>query len=178
MRQSGERAPVVFPQTFPAPADFPAAARLLAPAARCDFRDVQKAVLPGSWTALDFWNAAMARPLPGMGLAFRLRDAISARFGVERIGGFSGARRDSVATGERLDFFLVEEAMPERLLLSVRDRHLDVLTCVTASPVAEGTEAAVTSSVVTHNLFGRLYMIPVGPAHRLLVRRMLSRLAG
>ncbi|MDA3888953.1 MAG: DUF2867 domain-containing protein [Allgaiera sp.] len=82
-----------------------------------------------------------------------------------------------VVAGEPLDFFLVEGATPERLLLSARDRHLDVLICVTASPVAGATEAAITSSVVTHNLFGRAYMLPVRPVHRILVRWMLSRLA-
>ncbi|MEM9855606.1 MAG: DUF2867 domain-containing protein [Pseudomonadota bacterium] len=35
----------------------------------------------------------------------------------------------------------------------------------------------MTSSVRTHNLFGRLYMIPVGVAHRWIVRGMLRKLA-
>lgn len=167
----------MFPQTFPAPADFASAARLLAPAERCDFLDIARATLPGTWSALDLWNGMMARPVPGLGLAFRLRDAISTCFGVQRIGGFSGERHEMVVAGEPLDFFMVEGATPERLLLSARDRHLDVLICVTASPVAGATEAAITSSVVTHNLFGRVYMLPVQPVHRVLVRWMLSRLA-
>jgi hypothetical protein len=128
--------------------------------------------------AVGAWNAVMARPLPGMALAFRLRDAISTRFGVAAIGGFSGASRPRVAVGDRLDFFLVEEVCPERLLLSARDRHLDVLTCITATPDGAGTEVTITSSVVTHNRFGRLYMVPVAPAHRLIVFLMLARLAG
>jgi hypothetical protein len=33
----------------------------------------------------------------------------------------------------------------------------------------------VTASVVTHNAFGRLYMLPVGPAHRLIVDHYLRR---
>ena len=35
---------------------------------------------------------------------------------------------------------------------------------------------AVISSVITHNRFGRAYMLVVGPAHRLIVRTMLRRL--
>lgn len=167
----------MFPQTFPAPASFPPAARLLAPAPVCRFCHVARVVVPARLDALGAWNAVMARPLPGMGLAMALRDRVSGWFGVARIHGFSGQRREQVRAGERLDFFLVEEARPERLLLSARDRHLDVLTCVTAQPVAGGTEVAITSSVVTHNRFGRVYMWPVGPAHRLIVWLMLRRLA-
>jgi hypothetical protein len=33
------------------------------------------------------------------------------------------------------------------------------------------------SSVKTHNTFGRIYMMVVGPAHRLIVWAMLRRLA-
>ena len=166
----------MFPAPFPAPSGFPAAARLLAPAPDCRFCHLARVTVAGHLDALEAWNAVMARRLPGFALAVRIRDAISARFGVERIGGFSGAQHRAIAAGEKLDFFLVEEARPERLLLTARDRHLDVMTCVTATPCDGGTEVAITSSVITHNLFGRLYMLPVGPAHRLIVAAMLHRL--
>lgn len=111
-------------------------------------------------------------PLPGMALAFRIRDAISARFGVKRIGGFSPPQDQIPKVGERLDFFLVERLEPEILTLSERDRHLDVLTCITT----HGQHLTITSSVKVHNWFGRLYMVPVGLAHRVIVSLMLSRL--
>jgi len=34
----------------------------------------------------------------------------------------------------------------------------------------------ISSSVVTHNTYGRLYMLPVGPAHKLMVNGHLRRL--
>jgi len=34
----------------------------------------------------------------------------------------------------------------------------------------------ITSSVITHNTFGRLYMLSVGPAHKLIVNRLMTRL--
>ena len=145
---------------------------ILAAPSRLDFLDRQTIRLVRPTTALEAWNAVMARPLPLMALAFRIRDAVSARFGVRRIGGFTGARRQVVAAGERLDFFLVEHAEPEVLVLTERDRHLDVMTCITTS----GGELAITSSVITHNGYGRVYMWPVGPAHRLIVRSMLRRM--
>ena len=92
-------------------------------------------------------------------------------FGVQRIGGFSGATVEEPRVGDHLDFFLVEGAEPARLTLTARDRHLDVMICVTG-----GERLAITASVVTHNRFGRAYMCVVGPAHRLIVRVMLRRL--
>jgi len=34
---------------------------------------------------------------------------------------------------------------------------------------------SITTSVKTHNAFGRLYMLPVAPAHGVIVRSMLAR---
>jgi hypothetical protein len=114
----------------------------------------------------------MARPLPGLGVAFALRDAISARFGVKRIGGFSGGLVEVPQVGGHLDFFLIERLEDTMMTLTARDRHLDVMICIERN----GCTLSITASVVTHNLFGRLYMIPVAPAHRLIVWLMLRRL--
>lgn len=132
--------------------------------------------MTGAFTALAVWNQALSRPLPLVGTAFKIRDAISARFNVHPIGGFTGRQVASVQAGEKLDFFLVEESCPTRLLLTERAKHLDVMTCLTASPTQRGTEIAITSSVVTHNAFGRAYMLPVGLAHRVIVHLLLRRI--
>jgi hypothetical protein len=136
-----------------------------------NFLDSQSVILPKPLSAIAAWNLIMSQPLPGVALAFRIRDAISAPFGVKRIGGFSGRRATQPQPGERLDFFLVEEAALNLLVLTERDRHLDVMTCVNS----DGALLSITSSVITHNWFGRAYMLPVAPAHRLLVRWMLAR---
>ncbi|WP_426033400.1 DUF2867 domain-containing protein [Cypionkella sp. TWP1-2-1b2] len=150
----------------------PAHAQLIAPQAALAYLDSQSVALPAPVKALQAWRVVMAKPLPGMALAFWLRDAISARFGVARIGGFSGDRVDAPQVGDRLDFFLIEHIDDQVLSLTARDKHLDVMTCVTV----EGTQLAITASVVTHNWFGRLYMIPVAPAHKVIVWAMLRRL--
>lgn len=107
-----------------------------------------------------------------MRLAFRVRDAISSLFGVRRIGGFSGARRETVHAGEKLDFFLVEHCAPDMLVLTERDRHLDVMICLSITDRV----FTITSSVVTHNTYGRIYMVPVGLVHKLIVNRHIRRL--
>lgn len=150
----------------------PAHVQLVAPIARLDFLDSQSITLPAPMTPLQAWRAIMAQPLPGLGLAFRIRDAISARFGVARIGGFSGAQVVDPKPGDHLDFFLIEQLTPEVMTLTARDSHLDVMVCVTT----EGARLDITASVITHRWFGRVYMWPVAPAHRLIVRAMLRRL--
>lgn len=145
---------------------------LVAPRESLVYFDRQSVTLPRPLGPVEAWNRIMAAPLPGLGLAFRLRDAISARFGVQRIGGFSGRGVAAPQVGERLDFFLVEGIGPDQLVLTARDRHLDVMISVDVA----GAELAITASVVTHNRFGRAYMLPVAPAHRLIVWLMLRRL--
>lgn len=107
-----------------------------------------------------------------MRLAFRIRDGISSLFGVKRIGGFSGVDRKEVHPGDYLDFFLVEHSASDMLVLTERDRHLDVMICLSITD----RMFTITSSVVTHNLFGRSYMVPVGPAHKVIINRYFKRL--
>lgn len=150
----------------------PSQVELVAPRAALNFFDQQSVTLRRPLTPLEAWTQIMVEPLPLMGLAFKLRDAIATRFGVKRIGGFSGEKPGFVQVGDKLDFFLVETLSDTVMSLSERDKHLDVLTCVTC---VENT-LTITSSVKVHNRFGRLYMLPVAPAHRLIVRTMLRRL--
>ena len=147
---------------------------LVADVARLAFLDRQSIPLAVPLSAIEACNLIKSQPVPGLGMAMRLRDAISSRFGVRRIGGFSSKQAELPQVGDRLDFFLVEQSLPDLLVLTERDRHLDVMTCIST---ANGC-LAITTSVVTHNLFGRLYMIPVAPAHRMIVAWMLRRVAG
>lgn len=147
----------------------PPGARTVAPRDRLDYLDIQHAELPWSVTALEAWQRMKSQRSPVFALAVRIRDVISRWFGVAPIGGLSPTTKADLKPGDRLDFFTVEHIDPAVLALVVRDRHLDTMTCVSV----EGRSVFVTASVKTHNLFGRIYMIPVGPAHRLIVRRFL-----
>ncbi|MFC3058373.1 DUF2867 domain-containing protein [Paenirhodobacter populi] len=144
----------------------------LRPLPELDYHDSRSVSLPESITPIGAWNLMTGEPGPLMRLAFKMRDAISSLFGVKRIGGFSGRRRESVQAGDRLDFFLVEHSAPDMLVLTERDRHLDVMICLSIADQL----LTVTASVVTHNTFGRMYMLPVGLAHKLIVSRDLRRL--
>ncbi|MEM7615852.1 MAG: DUF2867 domain-containing protein [Pseudomonadota bacterium] len=147
-------------------------ARILKAVEDLDYFDTQSVALNREVTPLHAWNTIMQDPQPLLKWAFKIRDAVSARFGVKRIGGFSGVAAPSADVGTYLDFFLVEHADTDTLVLTERDRHLDVMTCIST----RGPTVSITSSVSVHNWFGRLYMIPVGIAHRWIVRGMLRRL--
>lgn len=146
--------------------------RILKPVSKLYYYDRQDTLLPQKMTALTAWNMIVSDPQPFLGFAFRVRDAVSSVFGVKRIGGFSGEPVDHVSVGQHLDFFLVEHVDDDCLVLTERDRHLDVMTCISI----QGETLSVTSSVCVHNLFGRAYMIPVGIAHKWIVRNMFKRL--
>ncbi|WP_137151801.1 DUF2867 domain-containing protein [Devosia sp. FKR38] len=147
-------------------------AHTLGPRAELDYYDVRALALPMPITALQAWNLVTAEPQPLLQVAFGIRDTISALFGVKRIGGFSGTQRDTIKPGDRLDFFLVEHCASDMLVLTERDRHLDVMICIA---IAEQV-LTITSSVITHNAFGRLYMLPVGPAHKVIINSDFKRL--
>ena len=146
--------------------------RILQPLPELYYFDRQDTFLPRKMTALAAWNTIMNDPQPLLKIAFWIRDTVSSTFGVKRIGGFSGKPVEFVNVGQHLDFFLVEHIDDECLVLTERDRHLDVMTCISV----HDKTLSVTSSVCVHNLFGRAYMIPVGFAHRWIVRHMFRRL--
>ena len=155
--------------------DDPCAPQTLAPRHELCFYDSRSVDLgPDApvLTALQAWTLAMSKPLPFLKTAFKIRDAIAARFGVKRIDGFSDTPVTHVEAGDKLDFFLVEGITPHRLTLTERDTHLDVMTCVTT----QGGRVTITSSVLTHNWLGKAYMWPVAPAHKLIVTLTLARL--
>lgn len=147
-------------------------ARILEPVQTLDYFDTQSTDLGEKITPLDAWNLIMQDPQPILKQAFKVRDAVSSLFGVKKIAGFSTKTTQSVAVGDYLDFFLVEFSDPETLVLTERDRHLDVMTCISTN----GSIISITSSVRVHNWFGHLYMVPVGIAHKWIVRSMLRRM--
>ena len=80
----------------------------LAPVEDLAFFDKQSIYLPKSIGPLEAWEIIKSRPMPLLKLAFRIRDTISALFGVKRIGGFTAALPKTVKVGQKLDFFVVE----------------------------------------------------------------------
>ncbi|WP_085676771.1 MULTISPECIES: DUF2867 domain-containing protein [unclassified Pseudomonas] len=156
------------------------AVQLIAAQADLDFLHTDSVPLTAPLAAVQAY-CAITSDVPGwLARAFRIRDFISRRFNVTDIHGFT--RRDPgqvPAVGERLDFFTVEAISDQQLVLTSRDTHLAVMVCMDVSAGECGLpQLSVTTSVKCFNTFGRLYMVPVGRVHGVIVRRMLANLQG
>jgi hypothetical protein len=166
--------------TEPLRLEIPAGARLVAQPERLNYLHTACHRLNRDMTAFEAYCKTTTHSSVLLQLAFLVRDRISSLFGVQRIGGFKGARpRTAPGVGERLDFFTVEAIDKDQLVLTARDTHLAVMisidiTSSPADPVARWCH--ITASVETYNTFGKLYMLPVAPAHKLIVWKMLKSL--
>lgn len=153
----------------------PNQARLIAAPDRVDFLHCDAVELGAPLSALQAY-CAMTSDIPAwLSSAFHIRDLVSRWFNVADIKGFTPRSPAQVpVVGERLDFFTVEAISESQLVLVSRDTHLAVMVCMDLVPVREGvSRLSVTTSVRRYNMFGRLYMVPVGPAHGPVVKRML-----
>jgi hypothetical protein len=107
-----------------------------------------------------------------------LRNRVVSLVGLKDLGALSrldpGKHADDYRPGERVGIFTLISRSADEVLLGDSDRHLDVVVSVHrqrldgVGPVV----VTVTTVVHVHNRLGRLYMLPVRPLHRLIVRAM------
>jgi hypothetical protein len=106
-----------------------------------------------------------------------IRDRIVSLFGLKAVGRLrlAGGDRSFVepAIGDAFSIFRVVVLDSSELVLGIDDAHLDVrLSFLKRFPDARASYV-VSSWVKTHNMLGRLYMLPVAPIHRILVKLMM-----
>ncbi len=73
--------------------------------------------------------------------------------------------------GQRLGIFTLQALEDDAIVLEDDDRHLRVQLAVQW----QGDVLEVATVVHTHNAFGRVYMLPVAPVHRLIVPHLLRK---
>ncbi|KAF1014653.1 MAG: hypothetical protein GAK31_02140 [Stenotrophomonas maltophilia] len=73
--------------------------------------------------------------------------------------------------GERLGIFTLQALSGDAIVLEDNDRHLHVQLALQW----RGDALETATLVHTHNAFGRAYMLPVAPVHRLIVPHLLRR---
>lgn len=155
--------------------DPPPSCQLIAPIETLDFLDCRCARCPSNLSALALYRHATARSPRALGAAFAIRDRISGWFGVEPIGGFDKDRAvTDPGPGDYLHFFRIEAISEQQLVLTAKDVHLETLLCVDIeASSSDRSTCYITSSVVTKNVFGRAYMVPVALAHGMIVEWLL-----
>jgi hypothetical protein len=157
-------------------------------------RDSQvAALLPGAYFH-DAWAIPAAKPeLDALGQFLRvarqtprwverlmaLRNHIVGAFGLKNLGEMStidaGKAAAGFRPGDRVGIFTLFSNSPDEVLLGDKDKHLDVVVSVhKGAAAADGSVwVTVTTVVHVHNWLGRLYMLPVAPAHRVIARAMV-----
>lgn len=128
-------------------------------------------------TPLAIYRQMTARPPGWIAWSFRVRDRLVRPFGVRPIGGFDDAVSLEARVGDRADFFTITNLGADHITLGVEDHHLDVevhLEIARGSTVDQGT---LTTRVWLKNAIGRFYMLPVGLAHPVIVKRLAARVA-
>ncbi len=117
----------------------------------------------------------------------RLRNRVVAPFGIKDLGTLSGvdAQRQpsSYRVGDRAGIFRVHALSDSEVVLGDSDRHLDVQVSLMRLPGPEGAPsgtftAAMSTVVHVHNALGRIYMLGVTPAHRVIAPAVVAKLAG
>jgi hypothetical protein len=80
-----------------------------------------------------------------------------------------GLKTVELAAGSSAGGFPVITSTPERTVLGFDDHHLDFRIVIDLEDAADRQLASVTTIVRRKNLFGRFYLLLVGPFHRRIV---------
>lgn len=77
--------------------------------------------------------------------------------------------------GEKLGFFKVYQCIDNEIILGEDDTHLDFRVSLQLEPQqSHHQKLQITTTVIYHNFWGKLYFFPVKPFHRLIVPVMLK----
>jgi Protein of unknown function (DUF2867) len=134
-------------------------------------------------SALEHFLAAAEKTPRWVNAAMGARNRIVQRFGLKHLGALDnldGTRKSmDYVPGDRVGIFTLFENSFDEVLLGDRDKHLDVVLSVHRRLLPGGQAVEVTLTTVVHvkNLLGRLYMLPVTPAHRIIAPAVLAAIA-
>jgi hypothetical protein len=134
-------------------------------------------------SALEHFLAAAQKTPRWINAAMSARNSIVRFFGLKNLGtldGFDETREPSAyVPGERVGIFTLFENTFDEVLLGDKDKHLNVVLSVHRRLLPGGQAVEVTLTTVVHvkNLLGRLYMLPVAPAHRIIAPAVLAGIA-
>jgi hypothetical protein len=102
------------------------------------------------------------------------RDAVVALLGIKTSRQIAAAAR---ARGPVIGFFPVLSQSADELIVGEEDRHLDFRAATLVRAGKGGRELVVVSVVHCHNALGRVYLLAIGPFHRVIVKAALERCA-
>jgi hypothetical protein len=162
-------------------ADVPTGSAVHAMRARADYWDAYEVECADDHpTALHAYLAFAARTPKWIDGLMAVRNAVVRLLGLKDVGRLARVPAPSDARtlgpGDRVGIFTIRSVRDEEVVLEILDSHLDVVVSVYRHP---GCPARLTTSTLVfyHNRVGRLYMLPVAPMHRIVVRSILGNTA-
>jgi hypothetical protein len=134
-------------------------------------------------SAIEHFLAAAGKTPRWVHAAMSARNRMVQLVGLKHLGAIDHLDRSREPTayvpGDRIGIFTLYETSFDEMLCGDRDKHLAVTLSVHRRLLPGGQAVEVTLTTVVHvkNLLGRLYMLPVTPAHRLIAPAVLAGLA-
>ncbi|WP_426169698.1 DUF2867 domain-containing protein [Pseudoduganella sp. R-34] len=164
-------------QVTPASAPAGSQASLRLPGAY--FHDCYQIVSPdANVSALELYLHVVEQTPAWVNRLMALRNWLAGLAGLKNLGHLGALRAAKPVSeyriGDRVGIFSLLYLSQDEVLLGDSDKHLNVVLSVCKAP--QGA-VSVTTVVHVHNWLGRLYMLPVTPLHKIIVRTMLKRTA-
>lgn len=133
-------------------------------------------------SALEHFIAAAQLTPNWVDSCMRLRNRVVSYLGLKDLGSLSDLHTkpiESYQSGDRVGIFTLFENTFDEVLLGDRDKHLDVTLSVHRTLLNSGQQVLITVTTVvhTHNLLGKLYMLPVTPMHRIIAPAVLGKIS-
>lgn len=136
---------------------------------------------PDTRSPLEFYLSAVSGTPRWVDFFMKLRNKFVAQLGLKDVGSLSGVEPDKPAQayciGDQAGIFKLLELHEREVILGETDKHLDVKISVAKQDKPGCTVVSVSTVVHVHNAMGRLYMLFVTPAHRIIVPATVSKLA-
>ncbi len=125
-----------------------------------------------------YWYLHLVSRTPGwIEVLMSIRNFGVGLIGLKDVGNLSNAPPPSEAemlgVGARVGIFTIRALNEKEVLLEIVDTHLDVILSVYRED-GPSPKVKVITTVSNHNMLGWLYMLPVAPLHKVIVRAILS----
>jgi len=108
--------------------------------------------------------------------SMNLRNKITSKIGLKDLGSFKQIdplkKENDYVVGDRIGIFTLLQRTENELVIGDDDKHLNVTLSIHKNEKTQ--ELTVTTIVHIKNLLGRIYMLPVIPAHRKIVPATLQ----
>jgi hypothetical protein len=139
---------------------------------------------PDGRSPLEIYLGIVSRTPRWVDALMSLRNRVVAQLGLKHMGALSGIDRakpaSAYAIGDQAGIFKLLDIHPDEVILGETDSHLDVKVSIARQVKPGGVAVTVSVSTVVHvhNVWGRVYMFFVAPAHRIIAPATVSRIAG